>query len=198
MTADDGPTVAVVDDNRTVADTYASFLVDEYDVRTAYGGREALDVIDTAVDVVLLDRRMPDLTGGDVLERLEQRALDCRVVMLTAVDPTPDVVDMPFDAYVVKPVQRGDVVSMVEEMLDRAAYDDDFRRFLSLASKQATLKREVDGAELASSEEFERIEARLAELRGRLGVATEDLEGILDGSTPDIATPDGGQDSVTE
>jgi DNA-binding response OmpR family regulator len=187
---DDAATVLVVDDNRAIADTYAAFLREEYTVRTAYGGQEALAAVDAAVDVVLLDRRMPDVSGDEVLAEIRARALDPRVVMLTAVDPDFDIVDMPFDAYVVKPVERRDVVGVVAEMCQRASYDDEFRRFLSLASKRAALEREKDEAELADSEEYDRIEERLDTLRERLGIDTEDVEGIFGGTVPDIASSD--------
>jgi len=179
-------TVLVVDDNEPIADTYAAFVDDEHEVRTAYGGEEALAQLDSSVDVVLLDRRMPDRSGDEVLAEIERRALDPRVVMVTAVDPEFDIVDMAFDEYVVKPVQRGDIVAVVEEMLDRAGYDDDFRQFLALASKKATLERERNSAELARSEEYERIERRLAEKRDSIGIETDDLEAVMRGDAPDI------------
>jgi len=180
-------TILVVDDNRPIADTYAAFVGDEHEVRTAYGGEEALAELDATVDVVLLDRRMPDRSGDEVLAEIEARALDPRVVMVTAVDPEFDIVDMPFDEYVVKPVQRDDIVTVVEEMLQRAEYDDDFRQFLALASKKATLERERDGAALARSDEYEQIERRLAERRAAIGVETDDLEAVMRGDAPDIA-----------
>ena len=183
----DGETVLVVDDNRAVADTYAAFLREGHTVRTAYSGREALETVDSTVDVVLLDRRMPDVSGDEVLAEIRSRALDPRVVMLTAVDPDFDIVDMPFDAYVVKPVERADVTGIVAEMCERAGYDDEFRRFLSLASKKAALEREKDESALAESEEYAHVEQRLAALREELGIDTDEVEGIFDGAVPDIA-----------
>ncbi|MFB6176845.1 MAG: response regulator transcription factor, partial [Halobaculum sp.] len=95
---DQSPTVLVVDDEQQVADAYALRLQMEYDdVRKAYGGQEALDTVDETVDVVLLDRRMPDYSGGEVLEKMRERGLDCSVIMVTAVDPDFDIVSMPFD-----------------------------------------------------------------------------------------------------
>ncbi len=49
------PIVLVVDDDEDTADTYTDFLAEAYTVRTAYSGADALDLVDTAVDVVLLD-----------------------------------------------------------------------------------------------------------------------------------------------
>ena len=115
-----------------------------------------------------------------------REALDPRVVMLTAVDPDFDIVEMAFDAYVVKPVERADVTGVVAEMCERAGYDDEFRRFLSLASKKAALEREKDESTLAESEEYAHVEHRLGTLREELGIDTGEVEGIFDGAVPDI------------
>jgi len=170
------PVVLVVDDNRAIANTYTAFLSDEYDVRTAYDGKEALDELDETVDVVLLDRRMPEVSGDAVLEEIESRQLDCRVVMLTAVDPDFDIIDMGFDEYLVKPIEREELNEVVEEMLERATYDDDFRRFLALVSKKATLETEKSSAELEASDEYAQIKRRLADRRDQVGVDMSDLE----------------------
>ena len=63
MRGTDSSTVLVVDDNRELAEAYAATLREQYDTRTACSGREALDVVDETVDVVLLDRRMPSVSG---------------------------------------------------------------------------------------------------------------------------------------
>jgi DNA-binding response OmpR family regulator len=170
------PVVLVVDDNQAIANTYTAFLSDEYDVRTAYNGTEALEKLDASVDVVLLDRRMPEVSGDAVLEEIESRQLDCRVVMLTAVDPDFDIIDMGFDEYLVKPIEREELNEVVKEMLERATYDDDFRRFLALVSKKATLEEEKSSAELEASDEYGRIRNRIAERREDVGIDLSDLE----------------------
>ncbi|WP_135363060.1 response regulator [Halosimplex halophilum] len=187
----DDPSVLVVDDNRAVADTYASFLADEYAVEAVYSGEAALSTLDPGVEVVLLDRRMPGLSGDEVLARIEELALDPRVVMVTAVDPAVDIVDLPFDEYVVKPVGRPELVAVVDEMCRRATYDDRFRRFLALASKKATLEANADADELADSEAYRRIEERLADQRASLGIETERLESVVAGDEPDIVDTGG-------
>jgi len=196
MTAN--PTVLVVDDNRGIADTYAAFLADEYAVETVYGGEAALDALGPGVEVVLLDRRMPGLSGDEVLARIDERALDCRVVMVTAVDPAVDIVDLPFDEYVVKPVGRAELVAVVDEMCRRATYDDALRQFLALASKRATLAERTDAAEREDSEAYRRVEERLAEKREALGVDTERLEDVVAGKEPDIVDTSGSDAIRTE
>jgi DNA-binding response OmpR family regulator len=191
MPGDGSPaTVLVVDDNEPIADTYTAFLSDTYAVRTAYDGSEALDMLDTEVDVVLLDRRMPGISGDEVLEQIETRSLDCRVVMLTAVDPEFDIVDMPFDQYVVKPVERDELNDVVEEMRERSGYDDEFRQFLALVSKKATLENEKGSGELETNEQYDHVKQRLQEKRDELVIDTDDIEGLFTDELPDIAPED--------
>ncbi len=158
-------TVLVVDDERDIADLYSTWLGEEHDVRTAYGAGEALDEADDAVDVVFLDRQMPEMNGDEVLEVLRERDFDCRVVMVTAVDPDFDIVDMPFDDYLTKPVMLEDLHEAVDRMLTRENYDERMQEFFSLASKKATLEAEKDHVELQGNEEYERLEAEVETLR---------------------------------
>ena len=70
-----------------MADVQALTLQDAYETRVAYGGEEAMAKYDDAVDAVVLDRRMLDLHGDEVLARIRERGDDTVVVMMTAVDP---------------------------------------------------------------------------------------------------------------
>ena len=116
-------TILAVDDERGLVDIYETWFGDKYDVRTAYGGREALSAFDGSIDLVLLDRRMPGMSGDEVLEHLREEGHDCPVVMVTAVEPDEGMVDLPFDEYVVKPIDRGELREAIERALARA--DDD-------------------------------------------------------------------------
>jgi len=53
------PSVLVVEDEPDIAALYAGFLEERYDVDLAETAAEAIDRVDGAVDVVLLDRRLP-------------------------------------------------------------------------------------------------------------------------------------------
>lgn len=79
-------------------------LEDEYDVETAYGGRQSLEKIESETDIVLLDRRMPGISGDEVLAEIRDGDLECRVAMITAVDPELDFFGMPLDGFLLKPV----------------------------------------------------------------------------------------------
>lgn len=174
--ANSSPTVLIVDDEEDVVKIYALALSDAYDVRKAYGGEEALEKVDDTVDVVLLDRRMPGLSGQDVLEEIRQRGIDVRVGMVTAVDPDFDIAEMDFDAYVTKPVADEDIRETVEELLSLSAYDDHTRELFSVAEKKAALESEKTRQELADSDEYETLEKRASELESHAAETMDDMD----------------------
>ena len=163
------PLVLVVEDEPDLADLYAAWLGDEYRVRTAYGGREALDELDEAdeVDAILLDRRMPGLSGDEVLTAVRDRGIDCRVAMVTAVEPDFDILEMGFDDYLVKPVTSETLRETVEGLLRRGEYDTEVQELFSLTSKKAMLESEKSASDLADNEEYQRLTDRIEELRER-------------------------------
>ncbi|WP_336337706.1 HalX domain-containing protein [Haloarcula brevis] len=169
-------TVLVVDDERAVADVYAEQLQDRYTVETAYSGETALSKLDAAVDVVLLDRRMPDLSGDEVLSAIREKRHDTRVAMVTAVDPDFDIIEMPFDDYVIKPVSGADLVETVEQLLLHADYEERLRECYSLTAKYAALEASKPPSALAENEEFTELKAELAEVRAELDDITDSFD----------------------
>jgi DNA-binding response OmpR family regulator len=175
--------VLVVDDEPDVADSYAAFMRDRYEVRTAYSGEAALDSLE-GVDVVLLDRRMPDMFGDEVLAAIRDRGVDCRVAMVTAVDPDVEIIDMEFDDYVVKPVTREEVLDTVERLLRVAQYERTLREYYRVTRKCVTLSDAGTGGDIESDPEFSALTERRDQLRERLestaeGFADDDFETLF-------------------
>jgi DNA-binding response OmpR family regulator len=173
MVSGDPATALVVDDDEEVADVYASQLSTTYEVLKAYEGETALTKVTPEVDVVLLDRRMHGLSGRDVLEAIRERDLACGVVMVTAVDPEFDIVDMGFDDYLLKPVKRAELERTVAETLERLGKRTAVREYLSLASKVDALRVEKNPAELRGNDEYEQLLDRLRELEPDVGEEVE-------------------------
>lgn len=171
----DEATVLVVDDEEGLADLYAIWLRDRHTVEVAYDGQEALDALDETVDVVLLDRQMPGISGDAVLERVRDRNPDCRVAMVTAVEPELDIVDLGFDDYLRKPVDRETLRATVARLLRRSAYDDAIREYFATARKHALLAESNDPS-VADSTEFQSLADDLDELRSRLDAVVDDFD----------------------
>ncbi|MFC4437546.1 MULTISPECIES: response regulator transcription factor [Natrialbaceae] len=163
--AADNVSVLIVEDEPELAELYASWLEDRCRVETAHDGTEAVEAIDEAFDVVLLDRRIPGQSGTTVLDAIRDRELELRVAMVTAAEPDPDSVDTEFDDYLLKPVSRNELRNSIDQLLLRRAYDEQLREFFTLASKKAMLVSRKSEAELQSSQEYAELEDRLAVLR---------------------------------
>jgi CheY-like chemotaxis protein len=174
MTADTAR-VLIVDDEPTVHDLYCEHLTDRYDVATATGGEEALERLDETFDVVLLDRRMPDLSGDKVASRIEELNINPKVVMVTAVDPDLDLLELEFSEYIIKPITRSGLREAVERMTDHAKIETELREMLSLASKLSTLENKLNIEEIEQSEQYQRLSARFENRKEELQVDEDEM-----------------------
>lgn len=138
---DDAPTVLIVEDEQPLADLYARWLSELYAVETAYDGEKALELLTDEIDVVLLDRRMPGLSGDEVLDHVRTEGLDIRVAIVSGVDPDFDVIGMGFDEYLVKPVERQQLHDTVEQLLIRATYTSSAQELAQLIATKAALEK---------------------------------------------------------
>lgn len=159
--AADIPTVLIVDDEQDLTDLYARWLSESYVVKTAYDGEQALVALDETVDVVLLDRRMQGISGDDFLEHIRCEGYDIRVVIVSAVTPDVDVIDMGFDDYLVKPVDSDQLHDAVERMVARSRVDQTTRRLAQLMTKKATLESELSIAKLQNHDEYQQLQQHL-------------------------------------
>lgn len=172
----DNGTVLVVDDDRDCRELHRDWLRTEYTVETAADGEAALDRLHDDVGLIVLDREMPGLSGPEVLERLTERGYGGYVLMVTGVEPDFELVDMPVDDYLVKPVSRGKLLGAIDRLEQRAGYHDQLRELFSLAAKKARLEVEKPRAELADSEEYERLTRTLERKRIAVGEAVADSD----------------------
>ena len=168
-----GASVLIVDDEKRIADLYASHLEGLYDVETAYSGSEALELIGEEFDVVLLDRRMPAMSGDEVLDRVRAEGYGGRIVMVTAADPDFDILDMPFDEYVVKPTTGDEIRSVVETQLLLDSYEMRLNEYFRIQSKVSALEESKAQFELEDNDRYEELTTLAASLR-------DDLEDLLD------------------
>ena len=175
---DTQPRILVIDDEERVGQAFALWLDDGYRVETATDGEEGLAKLTDDVDVVLLDRHMPGLSGGEVLERIREAGYGCRVAMVTAVDPDLDIVDLPFDDYVSKPVDRETLRSVIDRLLRLDRYDRRMGELYAVDRTLAALETDSPGRRLADDDRYRELRERKAELEAE----TRELIGSLDAS----------------
>lgn len=112
------PVVLVAEDDREMADLFADCLGDRYEVRTAYSGRSALQFMDEDVSVALIDRRMPDISGDNLLRTIRAEGYPCRVVLVSGMSPEADPPELEFDVYLQKPVSSRTLQDTVERLVE--------------------------------------------------------------------------------
>lgn len=169
-------TVLIVEDDADLADLYAAWLQDDYFVRTANDGDSALSALDDVVDVVLLDRRMPGTSGDEVLDEIRDRGFDCRVAMVTAVEPDFDIIDMGFDDYLVKPTTRDDLHETVQRLTTRREYGAKLNEYATLVTKRSALEAQKTETELDGNDEFEQLRNQIDELEEQVDPMARQLD----------------------
>lgn len=120
------PKVLCIDDEESPRESLRYILKDRYQVVTAVNGQNGLDLLrrEGPFDIVLLDMKMPDLTGLEVLENIMQSPPAPPVVIVTAItDARTAVQAMKLGAadYLTKPFDVGEIRLVVERVLRERA-----------------------------------------------------------------------------
>nr|WP_231754476.1 response regulator [Halapricum sp. CBA1109] len=150
------------------------------DVTIAYTGEEALATVDDGYrpDVVLLDRHMPGQSGDEVLAALRDRDIDTRIIMITAIDPGLDILELPFDDYLCKPVERADLREAVDTQCQVLAYQL-LGEYFEVEAKRAVIEAELPPGKLDDHEAFGELDRRADALADRTSRLLPEAEGLL-------------------
>ena len=114
----------MVDDERALVGMVASLLGEEgYEIVTAYDGETALRRhAEESPDIVILDRKLPKLSGDEVCKRI--RASSTTPILMLTGERGPDerakLLDLGADDYLEKPFSGRELRSRVRALLRRA------------------------------------------------------------------------------
>lgn len=163
MTRPASPTrVLLAEGEPALSTLYARWLSERYAVQTVESGASVLEALDGAVDVLVLNRLLPDRASADVLEQVSRRAPDCGVLVVTTQPPDVDVLDLPFDDYLLKPVDRFTLHEGVEYALEQAAADPAVREYDRLLTKRRLIESEKTADTLSNAERYAALLDRIA------------------------------------
>ena len=129
MSAPNGaPAVLIVDDEEAVRNALKRFLTGKgYDVLTAATAREALDAVRRyKLSALLLDVRLPDGNGADLVPQLLEIEPTLAIVMLSAVNDAASAtlcLQRGAMEYLTKPVDLADLAAALERALHRRAHE---------------------------------------------------------------------------
>jgi two-component system response regulator AtoC len=121
------PVALVVDDEESVRESFRLVLDEDYEVLDAPDGARALEIVrGTHVDVVLLDIRLPEMDGIEVLERLKALDDGVEVILVTAVKTVRTAVAAmklgAFD-YLTKPFEDEELLSLVRRAVEKRSLE---------------------------------------------------------------------------
>jgi DNA-binding response OmpR family regulator len=113
--------ILLVDDEEHIRQLYAEELSDEgYEVLTSASGHNLLRKIDLAEpDVIILDIKLVDYNGLDLLQEIRGHHYSLPVILCTAYDTyRNDPKSMPADYYVVKSFDLSELKMAVQRALE--------------------------------------------------------------------------------
>lgn len=153
MSPSEGPTaILIVDDEESILSALTKFLtVKGYDVSTAASGEEALDVLRRLkIAGLVVDVRMPGLSGIDLVPKVLEIEPNAAILMLTAVnDATTASLCMQRGAmeYLTKPIDLEELHKAIQRALkrrDALLETDELNQWLKeeVAVRTAELRRE--------------------------------------------------------
>jgi DNA-binding NtrC family response regulator len=156
------PRILLVEDDALFRQAMRDYLADNYQVIDAENAATAFEHLNTSrYEVILLDLTLPEVSGTEVLQRIHDEGKDIPVIMLTAVDRIPKVVECiklgAFD-YLTKPVIAEELLASIE----RAVESSEMRRELE----------QRRNLQLESNRQFELIGQSVATLTLRKQIET--------------------------
>lgn len=154
----------IVDDEPGIVDMMKSYFAPQYEVLTAYCGKEALLQAARSPDLILLDINMPEMDGLSVCQRIREYVA-CPILFLTARVESADQIagfQAGADDYIVKPFDLEELGARISAHLRREMRHRNncaVRFFGKLAIDYSARSVTVNGAEVSfSRREFDIIE----------------------------------------
>ena len=137
--------ILVVEDEYSINDGLTFALRKEgYDVRSAFNGKEALELVEIfKPDLVLLDLMLPDMDGFDICKEISKNTY---VMMLTARGEIFDKIvglELGADDYIVKPFEIKEVLVRIKVI---------FRRNSKEINKIEENKKDINGIRISSKD----------------------------------------------
>lgn len=110
--------VLFVEDEHALRISYERFFRPRFDMEFAGTGAEAMEQLESqAPDVLVLDMRLPDTDGIELLRRIRELHPDLPVIVTTAylsIEPQLQVLDLAYSGYIVKPFDLDELGAAID------------------------------------------------------------------------------------
>lgn len=113
----------IVDDEKDIVDICQTYFEYEgYQVTTTTCGKEALKLLSSDIDIMILDIMMPEVSGYDIVKKMKDMQLDIPFIYLTAKTQEHDTIyalTLGADDYIKKPFSPRELVLRTNNLLAR-------------------------------------------------------------------------------
>ena len=151
--------ILIVEDEKKIADSLRKNFNDEgFDTKVCFDGSDALEVISKEkFDLILLDWRLPEITGVEVCKRIRNANNRTPVILLTALSNISNKVEAlncGADDYITKPFSFEEVLARVNALIRRYKLSQNMIEFekMSLNLITHTLETETGSIKLPEME----------------------------------------------
>lgn len=119
----------IVDDEPDVVDSVSElFTLRNYNVITATSGTQALEKVKKeSPNIIILDIRMPDVSGMDVLKEVKKNYPKIRVIMLTGVEDESTrnmAMGLGASGYLTKPYSYSELLEMSRKLIQEICQEE--------------------------------------------------------------------------
>lgn len=111
--------ILIIEDERDTANLYRTYLEADYCTELATSGEQAIEKLNPATDLILLDLNLPRMDGEEVLKLIETGEVehsDPRIIILTTREPTNILLEYSIDKYKMKPIYQDELHALINDI----------------------------------------------------------------------------------
>ncbi|WP_406852468.1 quorum-sensing sigma-54 dependent transcriptional regulator LuxO [Vibrio scophthalmi] len=156
----------MVEDTASVAALYRSYLTPlGIDINIVGTGRDAIESLEFRTpDLILLDLRLPDMTGMDVLQAVKQQNPDVPVIFMTAhgsIDTAVEAMRLGAQDFLIKPCEAdrlrvtvNNAIRKVTKLRTEAGTNQGYQGFIGSSHTMQAVYRTIDSAATSKASIF--------------------------------------------
>jgi response regulator RpfG family c-di-GMP phosphodiesterase len=143
------PSVLIIDDETIVAKTLTAVLQGKgFDVRSTSFGKQGLEWLDEGFDLVLLDLKLPDIDGLDMLKTIKRRHPFVAVIVMTAfasVETAVSIMKEGAYSYIMKPFEVDELLDAIGKATEIKRKESEKDKLLTNLSLFYQVSKEMEG-----------------------------------------------------
>jgi len=138
--------ILIVDDDKTILEGFKVLLeTKKYKISTAENGREALEKVrNNFYNLALLDIKLPDMEGTDLILEFRQLNPEIKTIVVTGYSTRENAINslnLGADGYLEKPVTPGKLLGIVADKLieqetENRLYEDKVNELLGSSTQE--------------------------------------------------------------